>query len=316
MAQRNLDDLLDDALETLEAQDEQLLADRNKNEAIAEALIAEKTREMNSQNGSELDEPLVQAMMGLMEIIGKGPEGLNSASHHDIEKIHRSLKSTLNVIGNTNGLNSEDSAAIQRCHELMDQIEHQPPQPVGGEKDHPPDMNEKDLQQLQSKWEELMKTDPELMEAMKGSVPQLFPSADEKVPPPPPSITEVTTPPPHPNPEASVVDQEAMATVLDAVFHPHKLRAPFEAMHGAYPDWFHRHRDEKMAPDEFNRYRSQYDVVGRICNLLKDEVLAEVDVTPTADASVVERQRCVLDEFVVLVTELQQYGEPPKDLRR
>ena len=121
----DLDALLDDAVETLKAQDTDIERERQVSEKAAEDLL---NSALGDQNSSE--DPLMKALGELMGVLGKGPESLQSED--EVKRIEALLASTLSAVEGAGELTSEDKASLENCKNLIGKLQHED---TGSEKD-------------------------------------------------------------------------------------------------------------------------------------------------------------------------------------
>lgn len=120
----DLDALLDDAVETLKAQDTDIERERQVSEKAAEDLL-------NSALGDNTSEdPLMKALGELMGVLGKGPDSLQSES--EVKRIEALLASTLSAVEGAGELTCEDKASLENCKNLIGKLQHDD---AGSEKD-------------------------------------------------------------------------------------------------------------------------------------------------------------------------------------
>ncbi|NXS74796.1 PEX19 factor, partial [Pandion haliaetus] len=94
-----------------------------------------------------------------------------------------------------------------------------------------------------------------------------------------------------------------MRSIMQSLLSKDVLYPSLKEITEKYPEWLRRH-GEALPAEQYERYRAQHGVMGRICQQLEDERPGEGE----------EERRARFETLLDLMQQLQDLGHPPKEL--
>lgn len=305
----DLDALLDNALETMNEQEEALEREKKAHEAAAQTLLNEA---LGGNAGPGMDGDMLKTLTNLMSILQKGPEAMENASEEEMVAIQAQLQNTLDQMKKHPGLTAEDQTQLGSMSKMMDHLNamEKGSEPSHGSDDPP--LSEEEFNKRReelTKMLEAMGSPGGIMGGAGGGGPNLPPfpfanlasaasSSEGKANGPPPPVSE----------------EDACRQVFEltlGLLQEKDIEQPFAKLRAAYGPWLETHADT-LSPEEKTRYENQYRVAGEMCEFFKVSKVSEV-LKEGSGASTEERA-AILEKFGTLMAELHSFGEAPSDL--
>ncbi|KAM6365117.1 LOW QUALITY PROTEIN: peroxisomal biogenesis factor 19 [Pluvialis apricaria] len=94
-----------------------------------------------------------------------------------------------------------------------------------------------------------------------------------------------------------------MRSIMQTLLSKDVLYPSLKEITEKYPEWLRQH-GEALPAEQYERYRAQHGVMGRICRQLEDERPGEGE----------EERRARFETLLDLMQQLQDLGHPPKEL--
>eukprot|EP00758_Cryptobia_borreli_P005190 Tbor_TRINITY_DN4772_c0_g1::TRINITY_DN4772_c0_g1_i1::g.17088::m.17088 len=316
----DLDALLDDAISTVDANDKKISDEQKQRDNKADELMSELAASFQDNNNnnmpSAVDADMMKALGELMGVLGKGPEFLDNAPPEEMERVESMLRTTLQSIGQRQGLTSADKNALDDCYSLLHKIK---------EEEEATGQGEYTAEQISTMQKELQALLPNMnyqdLNISDSDIGRRLGSGEEG--------SSGGGGGSSGGGSSSDIPSDAAMSLFKDILQPEILRDPFIALKDAFGPWLAANR-ARLSEGELHKYECQYRLAREISELVERDGLCEIltqqlGVVPgmnnndNKEASreseeEVARKTVLLDRFSELVAELQTYGEPPKDL--